>query len=97
LFLDNVLPYLIGTGIDAAFLIALVVVSVVVGKPVSYLDCTVLDDMSKATSSSYDFTSALGSSLTNNNGRIDYSKWIGTSQATCLEIKSIWGLSMALW
>jgi hypothetical protein len=91
------LPHLISTGVDCAFLIALVVVAVVVGKPVSYLNCNILDDMSNTSSSAYDFTSALGSSLTNNGGRIDYSKWIGTSKATCLEIKSIWGLTMALW
>jgi hypothetical protein len=97
LFLDNLLPHLISTGVDCAFLIALVVVAVVVGKPVSYLNCNILDDMSNTSSSAYDFTSALGSSLTNNGGRIDYSKWIGTSKATCLEIKSIWGLTMALW
>jgi hypothetical protein len=95
--LDNLLPHLISTGVDCAFLIALVVVAVVVGKPVSYLNCNILDDMSNTSSSAYDFTSALGSSLTNNGGRIDYSKWIGTSKATCLEIKSIWGLTMALW
>jgi hypothetical protein len=91
------LPHLISTGVDCAFLIALVVVAVVVGKPVSYLNCNILDDMSNTSSSAYDFTSALGSSLTNNGGGIDYSKWIGTSKATCLEIKSIWGLTMALW
>ena len=97
LYLDNLLPHLISTAIDAAFLIALIVVSVVVGKPVSYLNCTVLDDISNATSSAYDFTSALGNSLSKNSGMIDYAKWIGTSKATCLEIKSVWGLCMALW
>ena len=97
LYLDNLLPLLISTVIDSMFLISLIVVSVVVGKPVSYLNCNVLGDISQTTSSAYDFTSALGSSVTNNGGRIDYTKWIGTSKATCLEIKSIWGLSMALW
>lgn len=97
LFLDSVLPHLISTGIDLAFVIALVVVSAVVGKPVSYLDCNVLDNTANTSSSAHDFTSALGSSLAKNGGRIDYSNWIGTSKATCLEIKSIWGISMALW
>jgi hypothetical protein len=97
LFLDNLLPYLIITGVDVAFLVALVVVSVIVGRPVSYLNCSVLDDMANTSSSAFDFTSALGSSLSDNSGGIDYSRWIGTSKATCLEIKSIWGLSMALW
>jgi len=95
LYLDNILPFLVNTMIDSLFLIALIVVSVIVGKPLSYLNCKVLGEISSATSSAYDFTSALASSL-NKDGKIDYSKWIGTSKATCLEMKSIWGLSIAL-
>lgn len=96
MFLDSILPYLISTVIDGMFLIALTAVSVIVGKPVSYLNCQVLDDLSNTSSSAIDFTSALGSSL-KDGGKIDYSKWISTSKSTCLEIKSIWGLSIALW
>lgn len=96
LYFDKILPFLISAGLDALFLIALVVISVIVGKPLSYLNCQVLDDMSNATSSAYDFTSALGNSL-NQNGSVDYSQWIGTSKSTCLQMKSIWGLSIALW
>lgn len=96
LYFDGILPFLISTGIDALFLIALVVVSVVVGKPLSYLDCTVVGEVSNAASSAIDFTSALGNSL-NKSGVVNYTQWIGTSKATCLEMKSIWGLSIALW
>lgn len=96
LYFDNILPFLISTGLDALFLIALIVLSVIVGKPLSYLNCQVLDEISNASSSAYDFTSALGNSL-NKDGNVDYSQWIGTSKATCLEMKSIWGLSIALW
>ncbi|RVX65892.1 hypothetical protein B0A52_10256 [Exophiala mesophila] len=95
LYFDKILPFFISAGLDALFLIALVVISVIVGKPLSYLNCQVLDDMSNATSSAYDFTSALGNSL-NKNGTVDYSQWIGTSKSTCLQMKSIWGLSIAL-
>lgn len=96
LYLDSILPFLISTAIDSLFLIALIVVSLVVGKPLSYLNCQVLDEISNATSSAYDFTSALGNSL-NKGGAVNYSQWIGTSKGTCLEMKSIWGLSIALW
>ncbi|KEF56989.1 uncharacterized protein A1O9_07179 [Exophiala aquamarina CBS 119918] len=95
LYFDSILPFLISTGLDALFLVALIVVSVIVGKPLSYLNCQVLDEISNASSSAYDFTSALGNSL-NKDGNVDYSQWIGTSKATCLEMKSIWGLSIAL-
>ena len=97
LFLDNILPHLISTGIDGLFLIALVVVAVVIGKPISYLDCKVLNEISNTSSSAFDFTSALGSALSKDGGRVVYSQWIGTSKATCYEVKSIWGLSIALW
>lgn len=96
LYLDSILPFLVSTGIDSLFLIALIVVSVVVGRPLSYLNCQNLDKNSNATSSAYDFTSALGNSL-NKSGKVNYTQWIGTSKSTCLEMKSIWGLSIALW
>ncbi|KAL6252849.1 hypothetical protein RBB50_000568 [Rhinocladiella similis] len=95
LYLDSILPFLVSTGIDSLFLIALIVVSVVVGRPLSYLNCQNLDKNSNATSSAYDFTSALGNSL-NKSGKVNYTQWIGTSKSTCLEMKSIWGLSIAL-
>jgi hypothetical protein len=95
LFLDNILPFLISTILDSLFLIAVIVVAVVVGKPLSYLDCKVIGEMSGASSSAYAFTAALGNSL-NKDGSIDYSNWIGTSKSTCMEMKSIWGLSIAL-
>jgi len=95
LFLDNILPFLINTILDCLFLVAVVVVAVVVGKPLSYLDCKVIGEMSGASSSAYAFAAALGSSL-DKDGKINYSNWIGASKSTCLEMKSIWGLSIAL-
>jgi hypothetical protein len=90
------LPFLISTIVDVLFIITLVVVSIVVGKPLSYLDCRRLGELSNSTSSAFDFTSALGNSL-NKSGVVKYSQWIGTTKSTCLEMKSIWGLSIALW
>jgi len=83
--------------IDSLFLIALVVVSVVVGKPLSYLQCTVIGDLNSSASSAMSFASALSNSLTNEGGKINYGNWIGTNKSTCLQMKSIWGLSVALW
>lgn len=97
LFLDGLLPYLINAIIDSLFLIALIVVSVVVGKPLSYLQCTVIGDLNSSASSAMSFASALSNSLANEGGRINYGNWIGTNKSTCLQMKSIWGLSIALW
>jgi hypothetical protein len=96
LYLDNMLPFLVSTIIDVLFIITLVVISIVVGKPLSYLDCRRLGELSNSSSSAFDFTSALGNSL-NKSGVVKYSQWIGTTKSTCLEMKSIWGLSIALW
>lgn len=93
--MDGILPFLINTIIDGMFLIALVVVAVVVGKPLSYANCNAIGQLSSDISSAYDFTAALTSMGTN--GKIDYSRWIGISKSTCLEMKSIWGLAIALW
>ncbi|MCJ1380590.1 hypothetical protein MMC17_003698 [Xylographa soralifera] len=95
LFLDNILPFLITTIIDSLLLIALIVVAVTVGEPLSYLNCQAIgsaDDMGSA----YDFTMSLGDSINQNGGQIDYSTWVGMTKPTCLETKSIWGLSIAL-
>lgn len=78
-------------------LIAVVVVAVTVGKPLSYVDCLKIGSTSSLTSSAYEFTAALGSSLDKNGGQLNYNIWIGATKATCFEMKSIWGLSIALW
>jgi len=95
LFLDNILPFLISTILDGLFLIAVIVVAVALGKPLSYLNCKVIGEVTGAASSAYAFTAALGNSL-DKDGKIQYNDWIGTSKSTCLEMKSIWGLSIAL-
>lgn len=95
LFLDNILPFLITTIVDSLLLIALIVVAVTVGEPLSYLNCQAIgsaDDMGSA----YDFTMSLGDSINQNGGQIDYGTWVGMTKPTCLETKSIWGLSIAL-
>ena len=96
LFLDDILPFLINTGMDGMLLIAVVVVAVTIGKPLSYLNCQVIGSKS-ASQSAYDFTAALGSNLNKEGGQLDYSNWIGADKTTCFEMKSIWGLSIALW
>lgn len=96
LFIDGILPFLVNTAMDSLLLIAVIVVAVTIGKPLSYLDCKVIGQVSGASSSAYAFTAALGESLDKDGGKLDYSHWIGGTKSTCLEMKSIWGLSIAL-
>ena len=95
--MDNALPFLVNAGMDGLLLIAVIVVAVVVGKPLSYLNCQVIGKMNGNVASAYAFTSALGNSLDKEGGRINYGHWIGATRSNCLEMKSIWGLSIALW
>jgi hypothetical protein len=96
LFMDNALPFLVNTGMDGLLLIAVIVVAVTVGKPLSYLNCRIIGKLSDDATSAYAFTAALGNSVMKEGGRVNYSNWIGSNKSTCLEMKSIWGLSIAL-
>ena len=81
---------------DSMLLIAVIVVAVTVGKPLSYLNCQAIGNVN-AFGSTYDFTSSLGNSLDKNGGTLNYNNWIGATKTNCLEMKAIWGLSIALW
>jgi len=95
LYIDEMLPFLMTAIVDFHLLVALVVVSVVLGRPLTYLNCEAIGDPAAGTSA-YDFTAALGSSVTITNGVVDYTSLAGASKPNCLEMKSIWGLSIAL-
>ena len=96
LFVDNILPFLINTGMDGMLLIAVVVVAVTLGKPLSYLDCPAIGTTATL-NSTYDFTESLGSSLDKLGGQLNFNTLIATTKVTCYEMKAIWGLSISLW
>lgn len=96
LYIDNSLPFLLNTAMDGLLLIALVVVAVVVGKPLSYLNCQVIGS-SSVSESTYQLGLELKKTWNKEGARVNYSNWIGASKVTCLEMKAIWGLSIALW
>lgn len=83
---------------DGFLLIAVIVVAVTIGKPLSYLDCQVIGKQSGNVQSTYAYVATLGHNL-NKDGSTssNYGGWIGATKSTCLEMKSIWGLSIALW
>ncbi|KAL3422177.1 hypothetical protein PVAG01_06333 [Phlyctema vagabunda] len=88
LYFDSLLPFLVNTILDSLLLIAVIVVAVTVGKPLSYLDCAALP--SKGTTSS--FIASVGANMS----KINYWVWAGASKTTCYEMKAVWGLSIAL-
>ncbi|RJE20524.1 hypothetical protein PHISCL_07140 [Aspergillus sclerotialis] len=98
LMIDNILPFLACAILDLLVLIALIVVAVIIGKPLSYLKCGSLHLPSDedGDSSALAFTTHLKSYLNKAGEKIDYINWIGASKAVCLEGKAIWGLCIAL-
>lgn len=89
LYYDSQLPFLIATGIDGLLLIAVIVVAVTIGKPLSYLNCAMLSNDGGSTIS---FVDSVGQNMS----KIDYWVWAGASKTVCYETKAIWGLSIAL-
>jgi len=87
---------LLNAGVDGMLLIAFSVVAIVVGRPLSYLNCQVIGSNSVAESAAQ-LNAELKQSLHENGGHVVYSNWIGASRTVCYEMKAIWGLSIALW
>ncbi|PHH67333.1 hypothetical protein CDD81_97 [Ophiocordyceps australis] len=88
LYWDYLLPLLVSTVADGLCLVAVIVVSVVVGKPMSYLTCWALPERGNTAN----FIASLFRNLSRNNRY----EWVDADQASCLEMKAIWGLSICL-
>lgn len=97
LYFDDILPFLPCAIIDLFLLVALIVVAVIMGKPLSYLQCSSLSSLGFKDATIYAFASRLSSVVASLSGKIDFVAWIGASKTICLETKAIWGLSIALW
>lgn len=96
LYWDSMLPLLIATAADSALLIAVIVVAVTLGKPLSYLACKDLPTVKGSTAS---FIASVGENIlnaTDDSGKVNYFVWVGAAQKTCYAIKAVWGLSIAL-
>ncbi|KAJ5481124.1 hypothetical protein N7539_007018 [Penicillium diatomitis] len=97
LYFDDILPFLPCAILDLGLLIALIVVAVIMGKPLSYLQCSGLSSLGFQDATVYAFASRLSNVVASFSGKIDFASWIGASKTICLETKAIWGLSIALW
>ncbi|KAL2812164.1 hypothetical protein BJX63DRAFT_260283 [Aspergillus granulosus] len=96
LFIDDILPFLASGIMDMLILIAVIVVAVILGRPLSYLECADIGSIGDDSSSAYTFATHLSSYLGSLSGEVDYRSWVGTSKGVCLEAKSVWGLSIAM-
>ncbi|KAI9753431.1 MAG: hypothetical protein M1815_006224 [Lichina confinis] len=96
LYHDNNLPFLLSTAVDGLLLIAVVVVAVTVGKPLSYVNCPKIGDRTGNFSSVYHAALNMGQNLNKVGAKVDYFGWVGTTKSTCYQMKAVWGLSIAL-
>ncbi|TQV96308.1 membrane-associatingdomain-containing protein [Cordyceps javanica] len=90
LYWDSLLPLLIATAADLLCLVAGIVVACVVGKPVSYLDCEAFPGKGN--------TAVFLNSLFANVKRVEGNtfEWVAASKPSCLQLKAIWGISIAM-
>lgn len=95
LFLDNILPTLITLVVDASLVVVLLVISIILGKKLSYIDCYAIGNLNSEGRGALSFAYALGQSVQTGT-RIDLVTWSVIGQGPCLESKSVWGLCMAL-
>ena len=80
---------------DFLWLIAFIVIAVVLGKPLSYLQCSLVDDATASANAANAF--AFTESIGNNIGQQgNYVGWAGATKANCYESKAIWGMSIGL-
>lgn len=87
---------LVMAAFDSLLLIAFVVVSVLLGGPLSYLDCFEIRRASASVNaaSALAFAQSLGANVGKYGNLLG---WVGATRANCFETKSVWGLSISLW
>ncbi|KAI1361193.1 hypothetical protein F5Y08DRAFT_348154 [Xylaria arbuscula] len=96
LYYDGMLPLLIAGGLDFSLLVALIVVAVTIGKPLSMLQCELLPEPASSKAESF-VTYITGRSYSSAAARYNsYLALITTDQPHCYEIKAVWGLGIAL-
>ncbi|KAI1313961.1 hypothetical protein F5Y03DRAFT_402232 [Xylaria venustula] len=97
LYYDGMLPLLISSGLDFSLLIALIVVAVTIGKPLSTLQCDVLPESVSMAETFVTYVTGRRRSYESAAAKYNsYLALITTDQPNCYEIKAVWGLGIAL-
>jgi len=91
------LGLLLMTTIDTLSLLAFTIISVLLGRPLSFLNCALISNASASANaaSAYAFTTALASSL-GKSGAAGLGNLAGSTKVNCYESKAVWGLCVAL-
>jgi hypothetical protein len=93
------LGLLVMAAVDSLLLIAFIVCAVTLGKPMSFLNCYVIDQASYEVDAAYAyaFVQSAKQNLNQMGSDLDISHWAGATKSNCFQAKTIMGLSIALW
>jgi hypothetical protein len=93
LFWDQKVTYVWPLAIASVVLAGLLIIAVIAGKPLSYLNCNDIGGSKSASA----FASTLASVLNSVTKTLGFSEFIATTKEICNEMKAIWGLVIASW
>lgn len=84
--------------VDGLILIAFIVVASTVGKPLSFMNCYRIPNNVNINNaeSAYQLVNSLAETV-KSGGKLGLWTWASATKSNCLETKTIWGLSIALW
>ncbi|KAL6702503.1 hypothetical protein ACN47E_001593 [Coniothyrium glycines] len=92
------LGLLVMAGVDSMLLLAFIVCAVVLGKPMSYLNCYVIGKSSTQVDAqnAYAFVASAAQNINKDGSLLDLRHWAGITQSNCFQAKTVWGMSIAL-
>lgn len=86
------------TVMDSGLLLAFIVVAVCVGRPLSFLNCSIIASSSDAADaqSAAIFAQSLSGNVNVNGATLRLANWAGSSKMNCYETKATWGMCIGL-
>ena len=86
-------------GIDGLLLLAFVIISVIFGKPLSFLNCMNVANATPEGNAAgvAAFTQSLATNMGKDGSTLGLWAWAGSTRVNCFETKAIWGLCISLW
>lgn len=86
------------TLLDTLLLLAFTTVSILLGQPISFLNCSLIANTSASTTatSASAFAQSLASNLGKSGSTLGLQDWAGRTKVNCYEVKGVWGLCVAL-
>ncbi|KAF2168586.1 hypothetical protein M409DRAFT_65499 [Zasmidium cellare ATCC 36951] len=92
------LSLLLMTATDTLLLLAFLTLSIILGRPLSYLNCPAIASQTAASNahSAAAFTQSLAQNLNESGARLGLGRWAGSTRTNCYESKAVWGLGIAL-